>query len=199
MKKVFINLKSNTILTVVILLSSLCVQSFASVHALITPENKKLVVDISDLYGDHASCMIKDQEGTIVFAEKLAESDQVIKKYDLSQLKQGLYELILEDAMSVEIVKFELTDTKINYVDKARTVYKPTIIKKADDLVYLNQLALNKKVKIAVTKNGEDFFTKTYEGESSISKKIDFSTAEKGDYVIKVSILGETFYNTVSI
>ncbi len=199
MKKVFINLKSKTILTVVILLSSLSVQSFASVHALITPEDKKLVVDISDLYGDHATCMIKDQEGAIVFAEKIAESDQVIKKYDLNQLKEGAYELIIEDAMSVEIIKFELTKTEINYSNKARTVYKPTIIKKADNMIYLNQLALNKEVKIAVTKNGEDFFTETYVGQPSVSKKIDFSTAEKGDYVIKVSILGETFYNTVSI
>ena len=199
MKKVLLKLKFKTILTVVLFLSSLCVQSFASVHALITPGDKKLVIDISNLYGDHATCRIVDNSGFVVFSEKITESNMIIKKYDLSKLDLGYYVLTLEDDMSIETIKFELTEGEINYSDRTRTVYKPTIIEKSENLYYLNQLALNKEVKLEVSKNGEYYFSETYINQPTISKKIDLTRAEKGEYLIKVSILGETFYNTVSI
>ncbi len=200
MKKVFFNLKSKTILSVVIILSSFSVQGFASSPATITTtEDRKIVVDISDLSGDHATCKIKDQEGAIVYFEKIAQSNLAIKKYDLSQLTPGSYELILEDAMSIEVIKFELTDAEVKYFDKAKTVYKPTIVEKENKIVYFNQLALNKAVNITITKNGEYYYNQVYNDLPTISKKIDFSAAEKGDYLIEVSILGETFYNNISI
>jgi len=54
-------------------------------------------------------------------------------------------------------------------------------------------------VTLAVTRNGKELYSKTYEEKPSINEIIDFSNADKGDYVIRVAILGEVFYENISI
>lgn len=199
MKKVIFNRKNRTILSTIIMALLLNIQGNAKVNVLKLSEDKKLILDLTDMYGGHATAMIKDQSGSIIFTDQFKQADQNAKKYDLSKLKEGSYQLILEDAMTVETVPFTLSNTKIEYLGEAHTVYKPKVDKKDGKFVVINHLALNKAVNLVVSKNGEEFYSENYEDEPSLGLRIDFSKAESGNYVIKLSTQGETFYNTISI
>lgn len=107
--------------------------------------------------------------------------------------------MIIEDEMSIDKIFLELSNAEIVSIEKSKPIYKPTIVREPGDRIHLNLLSRNKEVELSVTKKGEEFFSKTYVDEPSINEIIDFSRADKGDYVIQVSILGEVFYRNVSI
>ena len=92
-----------------------------------------------------------------------------------------------------------MSDSEIVSIEKSKPIYKPTIVTEANDKVHFNLLSRNKEATLSVTKNGEELYSETYKEAPSINQILDFSQAAKGDYTIKVSILGEVFYKNVSI
>ena len=200
MKKVFINMKNNAILTAIFCCFAMCsVGTSLSANVNVQSYGKKVIVDLTHMYGDQASCQLIDEQGRVVYNNKIMALDQEVKSYDLSGLRKGDYTMIIEDEMSIDKIFLELSDSEIILLEKSKPIYKPTIIKQADKKVHFNLLSRTKDATLSVFKNGEEFFAKIYEGEPSINQIIDFSQADRGDYVIKVSILGEVFYENISI
>lgn len=200
MKKVLFNVKNNTILTAI--LCCFAISSFSSslyANVDVQSKGKKVILDLTHMYGDKATCKLIDQQGKVLYINKINALDQEVKSYDLSSLTKGDYTMIIEDEMSIDKIFLQLSDSKITHVEKSKPIYKPTFIAEANDKVHFNLLSRNKEATLSVTRNGEELYSETYEGEPSINEIIDFSQADKGDYTIKVSILGEVFYKNVSI
>ncbi len=174
--------------------------SYFSVHVLNTPEDKKLVVNLSKMYGKQVTCSILDEGKNVVYREKVATGSQIAKRYDLNALPLGSYTLVIDDALSVEKLGFTLTDETIIYHSaKSQVVYKP-IIKVGDNKkVSFNLLALGKDVEIAVMDDNKTLYQKTYSDMPSINKQISFEDVLTGEYTVVVKVAGETFYKTVNI
>ena len=201
MNKVLFNLKNNAILSALFCCYAMCCSFSTSLYANVevTSYGKKVIVDLTHMYGDQANCRLVDDQGRVVYSSEISSLDKKVKNYDLSSLQKGDYTMIIEDEMSIEKIFLELSNAEIVSIEKSKPIYKPTIVRESGDRIHLNLLSRNKEVELSVTKKGEEFFSKTYVDEPSINEIIDFSRADKGDYVIQVSILGEVFYRNVSI
>lgn len=194
------NVKNNAILTAILCCFAMCsvgTSLYANVD--VQSSGKKVIVDLTHLYGDEATCQLIDEQGRVVYNNKIRAVDQVVKSYDLSGLEKGDYTMIIEDEMSIDKIFLELSDAEIVLLKKSKPIYKPIIIKQAGRKVHFNLLSRTKDVTLSVSKNDEEFYAKTYKGEPSIGQIIDFSQADRGEYVIRVSILGEVFYENISI
>ena len=201
MNKVLFNLKNNAILSVLFCCYAMCCSFSTSLYANVEviSYGKKVIVDLTHMNGDQANCRLVDDQGRVVYSSEISSLDKKVKNYDLSSLQKGDYTMIIEDEMSIDKIFLELSNAEIVSIEKSKPIYKPTIVREPGDRIHLNLLSRNKEVELSVTKKGEEFFSKTYVDEPSINEIIDFSRADKGDYVIQVSILGEVFYRNVSI
>ena len=162
--------------------------------------SKKLVVNMSKMYGEHVTCTILDQVGNVIHREIIDVTDEFSKKYDMSKLAPGQYSLIVDDLMSVETLNFKLTSKEIIYnTGKSEIVYKPRVVVKDDNMVYLNLLALGKDVRITVLDDQNSLYTESFSGQSSISRRYNFNDSPSGNYVIKVQVDKEVFYTNISI
>lgn len=199
MKKVIFNLKSTSLL--LLFLSALCLNNANafSIKLIKSADEKKIVLDVSSLYGETATCKIVDHFGIVIFSDNIKKSSQINKKYDLNKLVSGTYKLILEDAMSVETINFELNETSIEYSEKTTTYYKPTVTIKKNNLVYVNMLSLSKHVTMSIYKDNDVLHKEEIENLDTISKVVDFSAAAKGTYTIEVAIGDQIFYNYIKI
>jgi len=200
MKKVLFNMKNYPILTAILFCLIMC--SFSSgVYANVDVKSygKKVIIDFTHMYGEKATCKLVDEQGRVLYNNRINALDQELKSYDLSSLTKGNYTMIIEDEMSIDKIFLQMSNSKITHIEKAKPIYKPTIVTESKDKVHLNLLSRNKKVTLAVTRNGKELYSKTYEEKPSINEIIDFSNADKGDYVIRVAILGEVFYENISI
>ena len=162
--------------------------------------SKKLVVNMSKMYGEHVTCTILDQVGNVIHREIIDVTDEFSKKYDMSKLAPGQYSLVVDDLMSVETLNFKLTSKEIIYNSgKSEVVYKPRVVVKGDNMVYLNLLSLNKDVRITVLDDDNTLYTESFSGQSSVSRRYNFNNTPSGNYVIKVQVDKEVFYTNISI
>lgn len=199
MNKLLFNVK-NLVFLSVLLMSLYATDSAAFAAGVeISSQGKSITVALNQYHGKYTVCKIIDSEGKVVYHEKIEGSSQNMKKYDLNSLPAGAYMFVIEDEMSLEKISLQLSETEIIGMDKARPIYKPTYSKESEDKIYLNMLARNKEVTVTVSKEGQELFFRSYEGEPSIQEVIDFSQAEQGDYVIKLTMLGEVFYENITI
>lgn len=200
MKKVLLNV---SIVLVSMLISTSAFSNLSNpynVNVLTTTESKKLVVNLSHMYGSSVTCSIIDQSGNIIHREKVESSTQTIKRYDLSNLKPGNYTVVIDDLMTIEKLKVKLTADEIIYSqNRSEIIYKPTIIVKDNAMVYLNLLALGRPVKISVIKGDSLIYSEETKDEGSVLRKYTFAESPAGEYIIKVKVGDEVFFNTVNI
>lgn len=200
MKKVLLNV---SIVLVSMLISTSAFSNVShpfNVNVLTTTESKKLVVNLSHMYGSMVTCSIIDQSGNIIHREKVESRTQTIKKYDLSNLEPGNYTVVIDDLMTIERLKVKLTADEIIYSqNRSEIIYKPSIKVVDDAVVYLNLLALGKPVKISVMKDNTIIHSENTADEGSVSRKYTFAESPAGEYIIKVKVGDEVFFNTVNI
>lgn len=161
-------------------------------------EDKKMVLNLSGTYGDQATCTILDKAGNTIYKEIVNAKKQKTVRYDFSKLPSGDYTLKVDDVMSVEKVDFKITSEHLLLSsDKSELIYKPTIQVKDSKMIYFNLMSLGKDVKISILKEDRVVYSETIKGQSTISKKLNFINSPSGDYLIRVDVDNEVFYNTV--
>lgn len=200
MKKVLLNL------SIVIVSMLVSTASFSksinplNLNVLTTSESKKLVVNLSHMYGSSVTCSIIDQSGVIIHKEKIETRTQTVKKYDLSKLKPGNYTVVIDDLMSIERLKVKLTADGITFTqNKSEIVYKPNVQVKDNGMVYFNLLALGKPVKVTVYNKDEPVYSEEFTDLNTVSRKFAFRNSSDGEYIIKVKVGDEVFFNQVNI
>lgn len=162
-------------------------------------EDKAIIVEMDDLQGATATCKIFDTHGVTVFSERIGVQPNLSKKYNVSQLNDGTYRLVVDDLLKKEVIEFRLKNNQITYVSSvAVTTYKPTF-RTNDNKVHMNWMVLSQPCELTVIHDGVEVHKENYVDENVVSKTFDLTQALEGEYTIITRINDETFYNLVRI
>ncbi|OWW23734.1 hypothetical protein B4Q04_18465 [Zobellia sp. OII3] len=161
-------------------------------------ENVKSFVYELDSQSGSTTIKFIDAEQNVIFFEKV-EKGAYAKKFDLSNLKDGLYFFKSEDELKTISYTISIEGSTVKVIDRKENS-KP-VFRVKDGRVYLNLLNLDKKdVNIQVYDSSNRLvFSEKREDEMTIEKAFDFTKAYSGDYTVVVRDSKETYYKEISV
>ncbi len=173
----------------------------ANVNANVYPtikliKDKTVVVNLNDWSNSEVRVLIKQVNGPVIYNDEFQSGEVEGKRYNLKNVADGNYELIIESDTKKAIQEIE-----INASDLLVRTYKTNIIFKsavgiAEDAVNFNQLALGRNITFSIGDEKGIFFSKVFYGQTTIHKKFDTSELPAGDYYVVVR--GSDQYDTYS-
>jgi hypothetical protein len=200
MKKVFFKFCTVIALTAVASGTFANDDSLYSVHVSRSAENKKVVLNLTDMMAYQVQCQIIDHLGRIIHTDKIRTDDVAQMKYDLNELAIGEYTFIINDLMKVERFKIKVTQEGVDFENPvAEIMYKPVVWLNADKKADFNLLALNNDVKVELISDEGILLSESFENRNVINKRYDLSHLDAGEYTMKVFIKDEVFYRYLSI
>ena len=159
----------------------------------------KVLLDLSELNGDKATCTIYDNEGIIVFSEEIIPAQKMIKSYDLDQLSTGSYRFVLNDQTQTLEYNISKTTSGVEVSEKAKITFKP-FVKSTKRESYLHLLALGKNVNInLLDRKGNLIYQETFENQKTISKKFNLQNTPRGEYTLKVRVGDNVYYEYINV
>jgi len=144
---------------------------------------------------------IKDQNGLLIYKERIEKSGDYSKGFDLTALPNGDYSFELEKEMAIKIIPFEVKSNVVAFKkEEERTIVKPVFVQNKDIILVSKLLMEEKKLEIKIYFENsdlvlEEFFTDV----ASVQRKYDFSSSEKGNYEIIIKSEGRVFSKTITI
>ncbi|MDO6518831.1 hypothetical protein [Zobellia uliginosa] len=161
-------------------------------------ENVKSFVYELDTQSGSTTIKFIDAEQNVIFFEKV-EKGAYAKKFDLSNLEDGLYFFKSEDDLKTISYTISIEGSDVKVIDRKENS-KP-VFRVKEGMVYLNLLNLDKKsVNIQVYDSSNRLvFSEKREGEMTIEKAFDFTKAYSGDYTVVVRDSKETYYKEISV
>ena len=154
-------------------------------------EAKSLVLSMENTSSDFGIRFI-DEEDHIIYSGKLTDGS-FVRKFDLTNLKNGIYYVSTEDEAKSYVYTISLKGKEVKIVEKEET-NKP-YFRKAGDRLYMNFLNLDKS-KVGVKVYDEEYrvvFADTYEDIMILEKAFNFIDAYKGSYTVVVSTNDKTY------
>jgi hypothetical protein len=157
---------------------------------------KALSIEFSNIKEEDVTISIMNDEGATVHTDKAKSIKAFNKKFNLASLDKGEYTLkiILEHCKITQL--FEVTKKGINVKENNRKeVYAP-IIKEEDCKFDIIIPTIKIKYTVLVLDlNGNTVFEETQKGITQLNKRYNMSNLTKGEYLLQVSIDGETYYH----
>ncbi len=197
----FINLKS-----LVKVVALFVMVTFSSTTLLATEINpvvnlKKGIEKSFALYMDYQTAKdfeitLKDKASQVLFQEKVENTKQFAKQFNLAKLPDGIYFLSIEDHMSIytQVIQIAGKELAIDNT-KESTVYKPTVFQKGDK-VFLSAMILDAEDAEVVVygKDHEVIYSEKFDNQAKIEKVFSFAGKNPEDHAISIRYKGHAFY-----
>ncbi|MBU2946864.1 hypothetical protein [Zobellia uliginosa] len=161
-------------------------------------ENVKSFVYELDAQSGRTTIKFTDAEQNVIFFETVEEGGYA-KKFDLSNLKDGLYFFKSEDDLTSVAYTIKVEGSDVEVIDRKENS-KP-VFRVEGEMVFLNLLNLDSEdVDIKVYDSSNRLvFSEKREGEMVIEKAFDFTKAYEGEYTLVVRDSKETYYKAVTV
>lgn len=144
---------------------------------------------------------LKDNYGTVLFSENVANSNGYIKSFNLKNLTAGEYTIEMENETFTKVMPVSL-DSKSVVIShpKFETVYHP-FVKLTENKLDLNYLNVNQDATAMVIRNaaGSIIFKNSLGSEMNFSKRFDLSKLPVGSYGVEIVSGKKVFNNTVEV
>ncbi|WP_299666726.1 DUF3244 domain-containing protein [uncultured Polaribacter sp.] len=136
---------------------------------------------------------IKDENGIVMYSQKIETSGTYSKTFDLSKLKKGKYTTELEKDYEILVKSFKILDGQI-YFEGEKKIFKP-VIRTENNLVLISKIAFNKEpLKVALYYNDEIIFSETVKDSKVVVNRVyKLSEEEKGDYRVVINSDNRTY------
>lgn len=166
--------------------------------SLISRENTKSLVFEMESKAGNSDIKLVDMNNNIIYSENVKKSEYS-KKFDLSNLEEGLYYFTTEDALRAITYTIKVGASDVTILDEKEKV-KP-VFKKENDILYVNYLNLDKSNVAVEVYNSEDtlIFSEKRENQMTIEKAINFKKAIRGNYTVVVKDSDGVFYKNVAV
>lgn len=157
---------------------------------------KALVIEFSNIKEEDVTISIMNEEGATVHTDKAKSIKAFNKKFNLANLEKGEYTLkvILEHCKITQV--FEVTKKGIIVKENNRKeVYSPIIIEENGKFDITIPTIKNKCNILVLDSNGSTVFEEVQKGLTQLNKRYNMSNLAKGEYLLQISIDGETYYH----
>ena len=166
--------------------------------SLVTKTDAKSLIYELDSTSGVSKIELMDADNNVIYLENI-ENVSYTKKFNLKNLKDGLYYFTTEDSLKTIIYTIEVDGSDMKIL-KRKENSKP-VFKEENGMVYLNLLNLDKNdVKIEVFDSSDRLvFSEERVNEMIIEKAFNFTKAYEDSYTVVVSDSNNTYYEVVAV
>ncbi|MCM4154374.1 hypothetical protein DHD05_22550 [Arenibacter sp. N53] len=187
-----------TAVAALLLSSTIAMANDPGMYLTTVKEAKRLVLKLNK-QTESSVLTLTDTEKHQIFVENIREDEDYSKKFDLSNLEEGLYYLKMESLTRTVEFTISVEDSEVNVI--ARDEVAKPFFRKRGNILYVNYFnqKLNSVVINVVDSENRVVFTQKMGAELVIGKMINFTNAVKDDYTVSVSEGTNTYFETVSV
>jgi hypothetical protein len=161
-------------------------------------DSKLLLVDLSNLQTEYVSISILDGDEHVLYSEKVSNVKSFTKKFNLWKLQEGFYTLKVAQSKFKTVQPFEVTSKNVIVDESVKKVNFEPIFKFKDSKLEVNApLSENDVIVSIMDKAGIEVFSEVNKNTLSFRKRYDLSKLPKGEYLVEVTLAGETFYHNI--
>ena len=168
---------------------------------IINAEKKVFTLNLQDIRTKDYAIQISDVNGLVLFDDKISASKRFAKRYDLSKLPIGIYEVKIEGDILIRKQFVKILVNKLEAVEEEEvTIYKPAI-ELDGSKISLNMFS-NKGQPVAVSilnAKSEVLFKEGIENKLAVHKYYDVSEFPAGKYIVRVVSQGSYFYKEINL
>lgn len=166
--------------------------------SLVTKTDAKSLIYELDSTSGATKIELIDADNNVIYFENI-ENVSYTKKFDLKNLKDGLYYFTTEDAMKTIIYTINIAGADVK-ITKRKENSKP-VFRKENGKVYLNLLNLSKKeVEIQVYDSSNRLlFSEKHVNEMIIEKAFNFTKAYEDSYTVLVRDSNNTYFEDIVV
>ena len=160
-------------------------------------DGKLINLSLNNLNGN-VSVIIKDIYGEVLYSEDF-NSLTTTKKYDLSLLPSGSYNISLETATKIKMVPFSVDHKNVEIKEENNVVYFKPVIHAKGDLVYVSKLAVkNEKMEVSLyDENFNIIYQENIKGINNIGKVLNMANLKAGKYTVIAESEGNKVVKTI--
>ena len=145
---------------------------------------------------------IKDINGLVIYKESIVKKGEYSKGFDLTALPNGEYYFELDSDLTIVIIPFNVVSNQVKFRKVEEfTIDKPNIRVK-DGIVYISRRSDSEipvNYRIYYQKNNDLVYSERLESVKNFNRIYDFSTSEKGTYLLVFNAEGRKFSKTFKI
>lgn len=175
-----------------LLFSIFTLSAFAGKPLMSSAKAKTITVETSLWKAESVTVQIKEIGGSVILDE-VVKSEKGFRKYDLHNLPSGTYTLELSDDLKIKIQNFVIKGEDLSMSKEVVTIYKPVILV-SENNIDVNLLTLNQNVSVKILDDNDSVVFSEKIVSPSIHKRYDLTRLSKGQYTMKVSFGGRSFY-----
>ena len=177
--------------------------SYANEFSLLAKERTKDVTNVTFENVKQGSLLvIKNSNQVILYKELIEKSGTYSKGFDLTALPDGDYYFELDKEVQIKIIPFKVSFKEVIFDKDAKTIiFKPVVYVK-NNKVYVSKLSFDYEVlEIKIINEGNEFVLseKIKKRGDRLGKIYNFSTSEKGTYLIVIKSSGRRFEKYIKI
>jgi len=188
--------------SVLVLMIFLAAQIYANVSdsIIIQSNSERNMIKIERL--DAGSLLkIKDETGVILHKERINNSENSSKTFDLSKLPDATYYFELDNADEIRIIPVVVENQTIKRLKSEETTIAKPNVKTNGEMVQISQNSDKAQdLNITIYYEGREVaFEESLKNVKNLKRNYDFSSSLEGDYTIIVDSKGKSFVNKVTI
>lgn len=173
----------------------------AAIYISKSKEAKKIILNLENMSAETVTCSFINEEGSVIFRDKIETANKTAKQYNLSQLPEGEYTIEVDDLMKIERLNLTVDYQSVTLKERVADVtFKPTVVVKKNNTVDLNLLALGDAATVTFYgPQGNLLQSDRFSNVNVITKRYNLIEAEAGNYRVVISHKGETFSYNIAI
>jgi len=145
---------------------------------------------------------IENENGLTVYREKIKNTGNYSKTFDLTNLEDGLYTTELEKDFESVVTKIKIENGKATFLESnKKKIFKPTV-KTNGNLVLISKIAFdNNPVNIDLYYNGNLINSETVKGGDNglVNRVYKLSESEKGNYQVIIKSDNKVYTKDLTI
>jgi len=161
---------------------------------------KMVALHASQLGTSKTQVQLKDENGLVLHKVVLNNNEKVNKRFDLTSLPAGNYDLEVENETSFTTTPIEVTASAAYVLDADQVmIIKPVVRQNGDLLDIILPSEDSASVSVTIFDNNlKPVFKETVEGTTEL-RRYDLSKLGKGGYRIKMRAQGKEFIQFVAL
>ena len=154
-----------------------------------TDENNYLVVNIDKVSQEKLEVILKDKLGREIFSEKISANKISRRKYDINDINDGVYTLLLELDNEVKVQKIKKNNNNVVvYPEDKFSIYKPTILEE-NGIVSVSMLLFHGNFEVKIyDQDGNILLKEMHNAEGAFNSRYNLTTLPEGDYSFSIEV-----------